>query len=176
MEVGTQPDNTPRSLLERAAALQAPFWSLAGYKTWARVVDVYDGDTMTLILPLPNEMDSPSRLVKYNIRLEGVDTPELRVAATKEAALNARARVVEWITQGALQREQVRPWTRAELAECLQAHAYLVIAHCGAFDKYGRLLAQLTLGDGDGDSDTLSQVLIAEHFANPYDGGTKQSI
>lgn len=44
-------------------------FSLDNYITLARVVDIYDGDTCTCIIPLYNNY------YKYHIRLNEIDTP-----------------------------------------------------------------------------------------------------
>ena len=48
----------------------APLFSLEGQEIKAKVVSVYDGDTVKCVFPKKD--------VKWNCRLSGVDTPELR--------------------------------------------------------------------------------------------------
>lgn len=48
--------------------------TFAGQTRLAKIIDVYDGDTVTAICRL----DSVERFKKYKIRLSGVDAPEIR--------------------------------------------------------------------------------------------------
>ena len=47
-------------------------FSLNGQTHLAKVVSVYDGDTIKVVFPIFNKM------YKWNCRVSGVDTPELR--------------------------------------------------------------------------------------------------
>ena len=49
-------------------------FSLNGYKTFGKCVHVYDGDTVHIILKLPNS----DACYKWIIRLMGIDTPEMK--------------------------------------------------------------------------------------------------
>jgi micrococcal nuclease len=83
-----------------------------------------------------------------NVRVLGVDTPELRGACDDERAL---ARVAQ-----AKLRELLPVGARVELRE-LQ------------FDKYGRSLADVWVGGA-----RLSELLIGAGVARPYDGGKRE--
>lgn len=54
---------------------QIPEFSFAGLSTWAKVVDVYDGDTITIVF-LYYGHDGTKQLTKKKIRMMGIDTPE----------------------------------------------------------------------------------------------------
>ena len=55
----------------------------------ARVVDVYDGDTCRLALCVH---DDPMHIAKFNARLEGIDTPEMRGKTKAEKVWAKKAR------------------------------------------------------------------------------------
>ena len=53
-------------------------FSLEGQEHLAKVVDVYDGDTIKCVFPIHN------KLYRWNCRLSGVDTPEIRTRCSIE--------------------------------------------------------------------------------------------
>ena len=117
----------------------------AAYVYRARVLSVYDGDTVTADLDLGMNITR-----KCSCRLAGVDTPEIRtrVAGEKEAAYAARDRVRElildkWVTLQSIQKP----------------------------DKYGRLLVKIWTDEGV----NVNDLLIEEGHAIEYNGGTKIS-
>lgn len=130
--------------------INTPELSLAGKTMYARVVKVYDGDTITVVLPL---FDS---FYKYNVRIYGLDTPELRSKNTllKYCAYRARDRIIELIDGNDL--EQI---------------VSLVYIECQEYDKYGRLLCNVYLDETREIS--ITNVLIAEHLGYMYNGEKK---
>ena len=91
-----------------------------GIKTYARVVDVYDGDTITIV------MKHNKKLCKFKVRMYGYDAPEMKPSLSnpnrereKEAAINAKNQLSSLILN------------KIVILECLQ------------FDKYGRLLGNI---------------------------------
>jgi len=86
--------------------------------------------------------------VVLTTRLFGVDTPEVR-GPSRVAGLVARDFVRSLIL------DQV------------------VVIHCGAFDKYGRVLVNVFYPGQDGQVLDLASQLIAARLAVPYFGGTK---
>ena len=107
----------------------------------AKVVSVYDGDTIKAIFPLNGV------LYKWNCRLSGVDTPEIRTR-------NEREKKYGYIVRDKL-REQILD--------------QVVNVECGELDKYGRLLVTVYKGEQN-----INQWLIDNDYAFSYDGGTKQ--
>ena len=108
----------------------------------AKIVSVYDGDTVKAIFPLNGV------LYKWNCRLTGIDTPEIR-------------------TSDKLQKKfgyEVRDKLRDKILN------KVVTLKCHDLDKYGRLLTQIHIGDT-----CINQWLIDQGYAFVYDGGTKQS-
>jgi micrococcal nuclease len=81
----------------------------------AKVLSVYDGDTITASFPFGGKM------YKWKCRLDGVDTPELRTSNAKEKEFGY----------------SVRDKLREKIL------GTMVTLRCGDFDKYGRLLVNI---------------------------------
>ena len=106
-----------------------------------KVVSVYDGDTVKCVFPLND------KFYKWNCRINGIDTPEIRTRSKLEKEMGYKAR--DFLREKILKK--------------------MVEIHCGEFDKYGRLLVNIKLDNQD-----MSELLIKEGLAFRYDGGTKQ--
>lgn len=137
-----------------------PFFSLDGIKTYCRLIDVYDGDTMTCIIPLFDN------LYKFSIRLIGIDTAEIKTKndQVKLSALDAKNRVISLTTNKIFDHND-------QFKEYLKNNPIILWIHCYKFDKYGRLLAEVYLNKND--ELHISSILIQENLAVPYDGKTK---
>jgi len=85
-----------------------------------KVVSVYDGDSVKVIMPFQN------RLYRFSSRLSGIDTPEIRSSCPLEKELAIKIR--DLLSKKILNK--------------------LVIIKCKGLDKYGRLLVTLHM-DGD---------------------------
>lgn len=109
------------------------------------VLSVYDGDTITV-----SAEPWPRVTVTTSVRIKGVDTPEIRGDCDKERHLaqDARAFVIEWLSE--------------------HPNAVIVGPHLGKYA--GRIVAYIC-----DDNENLSDALIAESLARPYDGGTRES-
>jgi micrococcal nuclease len=141
-------------------------WTLAGWNGIARIVDVYDGDTMTAILEYPS-----NALHKFQVRLRGIDTPELRSPdpGRKSAAMAARDRVMSLL----LDSSSAIPFRRRSDVRCaLEAKPVLVQLSVAGLDKYGRLLGDVCLLST---GENIANVLEREGLAVAYTGGTKES-
>jgi len=110
-----------------------------------KVVDVYDGDTVT-IAALPFPCKCVGEPVLFKVRLLGIDSPEMRGGSAKEKKAATEAR------------------------DALHALIFgqIIRLHEVKFDKYGRLLATLTIGDLD-----INQWMLEKKLAVPYDGKKK---
>ena len=106
-------------------------------------IKVYDGDTITIAAYLPYD-NSP--LYKFSVRLNGIDTPEIKGCDADEKAMAIKAR-------------------DALSAKILNK---VVDLENVSLEKYGRLLATIKYNDED-----LNAWLIKERYALAYDGGTK---
>jgi len=110
-----------------------------------RVIKVYDGDTITIASKLPFN-DSP--LYRLSVRLNGIDTPEIK-GKTEDEKLAAKL-------------------TRDALAGLI-LNKYVTLKNIQT-EKYGRILADVYFGELH-----LNEWLIKEKYAVKYDGGTKKT-
>ena len=127
-------------------------FSLNGEVVLGRSYYVYDGDTIRVACFFNNE------LYRYNIRLDGFDTPELRAKTQKEKDAGYMAR--DWL-RGVLDNK-------------------LVWLECKETDKYGRLLANVYVIDDKlnvkttyKDYECVNDRIIKEGYAIAYSGQTK---
>lgn len=163
-------------------SLNTPEFSLNGYNTYGRLVDVTDGDSLNIILPLNLEsiVDSKninlerSYFYKYHVRLFGIDTCELKSKneENKKLGLSARKKLVELVTNEKIDHDI----TKQEIREILDKKIILLFVECLNFDKYGRLLANVYLERDDQEQSekiNLSEYLLKNKLAYKYTGGTK---
>ena len=101
---------------------KTPLFSLDGSFLQCKVVNVYDGDTCKVVFPFSEKM------YRWNIRLTGYDTPEMRPPKNQEN------RELE---------KQLAYKARDFLTSKVMNTNQLVYIKCGEFDKYGRLLGTL---------------------------------
>lgn len=108
-----------------------------------KVVKVYDGDTITIASKLPG----PSRVVyRFNVRLNGIDSPEIKGGTEREKDLAKRS--------------------RDALSNLIMGK--IVDLKNVSTEKYGRILADVYLGDVN-----ACDWMIKNNYAVKYDGGTK---
>tara|TARA_B110000444_G_C18695298_1_gene526281 strand:- start:166 stop:594 length:429 start_codon:yes stop_codon:yes gene_type:complete len=94
-------------------------FSFEGEEKEAKVVDVYDGDTIKVVFPVQG------KLYKFNCRIQHVDTPEIRTRNKLEKTYGLKVRDI--------------------LREKILGKIVLIV--CDDFDKYGRLLIDIKLED-----------------------------
>lgn len=126
-------------LLELDSKKFAKF-DLNGKKMTMKVLSVYDADTITV------GFRYSARWVKTNLRLIGLDSPELKSKAAKESKLCRLGR--EWFKQNYLNK--------------------LIVVECYEMDKYGRLLADVY--DRIEPSVHINKKLIELSLARVYGG------
>jgi len=131
------------------------YLSLDGLKIHARLIDIYDGDTITCIIPCFGG------LYKFKIRINGIDTCEIKNKnlAEKNKALLAKNLVFTTLTGAS----DITP-------EYLFNNVTIIWLECLSFDKYGRLLANVYTRDK---ITCVADTLLSAGLANSYDGGTK---
>lgn len=112
--------------------------------TTAKVIKVYDGDTITVASRLTPEMPT---IYRFHVRLNGIDTPEIKGGSPNEKELAIRA--------------------RDALSEKILGK--IVTLENNKTEKYGRILSDVYLGDVH-----LNQWMLQNHYAIEYDGGTKK--
>ena len=150
------------TLFENLNIHNIPFFSLEGLNTWCRVIDIYDGDTITVVIPLMTSM------YKFHIRLYGIDTPEIKslVQQEKEKAIISRNRLIELCTNVATNLK-----SRKEVQQFLSENIYLIWINAYKMDKYGRVLANVYKSPED--TVSFTKTLIDEKLGYEYFGKTK---
>lgn len=108
-----------------------------------KVIKVYDGDSITIAAkPYDNYP-----IYRFSVRLNGIDTPELRTSNENEKK------------HAILARDALHNKIYDKIVELKNVES----------EKYGRLLADIYLGE-----ENINEWLITQNFAVKYDGGTKQ--
>lgn len=144
-----------------------PF-SLEGRIAHCRVVDVYDGDTLTAIIQI-----YPGYFSQIKIRLNGIDTPEMRggTIESKARAIDARNRLLQFIT--ARSDIDFRKKSTVDIRTFLNSKIpCMVFIKCYHHDKYGRVLGDI-YASSDTTLPSFNELLVKDGYAVEYDGGTK---
>jgi endonuclease YncB( thermonuclease family) len=109
-------------------------FTLKGEETEAKVVYVYDGDTLDLAFYRRGE------LVRYKCRLEDVKAPELR---EENGKLVRDFLALACMGKDPYSYDDTTVWRKKRLQVELDNNTNLVYAVFGDFDKYGRALVTL---------------------------------
>ena len=139
-----------------------PIFSLNGEYLLGKCVDVYDGDTVKIVMPLIIDGKISNKLFRWNCRINRVDTPEIRTKNIKEKDYA----------------KQVRDNLRIKILN------KMVYVKCLDFDKYGRLLTEIYVDEDYNYTNinkdnceekllNISNWLITNNYAKEYFGGTK---
>ncbi len=136
-----------------------PFFRFDYGKVIVHILDVYDGDTVTVGFIYGS---SP---VKVKVRLAHIDTPELKGGNAKEKAKEAKRYLIFLLTG----KEVPLDISRAELRDILSQSQEIVEMEQLGFDKYGRVLANIFRNGTD-----ISQEMLGAGHAVPYEGGKKE--
>ena len=125
-----------------------PF-TLAKRVLYAKVVDVYDGDTCKVNLFLYGNI-----LKQFTIRMMGYDCPELRTKNLTEKKFGYRSKdiMVKLISDKIIK------------LECLD------------FDKYGRILGQIYIHDINHNEINVNKFMVDNHLGYNYMGDTKTTF
>lgn len=136
-----------------------PFFSFSSMNMFARVVDVYDGDTITVVVHVFGDF------YKLHVRLQGIDTAEMhsKDAIEKKCALDAKKELLFFLTS---KKNIESP------RDLLNNETHLCYIKCSGFDKYGRVLADVYPNDNPF-SISASEHLMTCGLANQYTGGKK---
>lgn len=123
-----------------------PLFSLNGKTFLCKVVDVYDGDTCSIVINLFG------KFTKFKLRLSGYDSPEKRPSLSlpnrdeiKRKAEKARQALIDIIGDE------------------------LLVVKCSKWDKYGRLLGVLYKKEFN-----INEYMIKNGYGYEYHGGTKR--
>jgi micrococcal nuclease len=127
---------------------ETPMLNMKGNAYLAKVVYIYDGDTMHVVF---KEFGSYYR---WNCRIIGVDTPELRTKNEEEKKMGYEVRDI--------------------LRDMFMNK--IVTVNTFDFDKYGRLLIDIVFEDEElNETTALSEWLVKHNYAYSYNGGTKKA-
>ena len=149
-------------------------FSLKGRKFHAKCVDIYDGDTATFCMFLN------TNVYRFNMRLLGIDTPEIRPSKNdpdrdneKIAANYVKNRFLQLIVDNEI--DLNKKYTKKEIRKILENNIRLVTIYCDKFDKYGRCLVKIFRheDESEDDSKSINNILLNEKLACKYEGGTK---
>jgi endonuclease YncB( thermonuclease family) len=133
-----------------------PIFSLEGLKTKGRLVDIVDGDTVYIVLPVF------STFFKFNCRIYGIDTPEKR-GENKVLGFAATQFAYTFFTgKPGLDRKKLL----LDLAE----NKVILDVECLGFDKYGRLLVNISYVGF-----SYANEIVRNNLAYSYTGGKKKS-
>lgn len=124
---------------------KTPKFTLEGLTATAKCVRCYDADTVHLVFGVPGT----DTLYKWNCRLLGIDSAEIRSKNLSEKAYAIKA----------------RDYLRGLIMD------QIVQVTCEKFDKYGRVLVTITHNGVN-----LNQDLVEKKYAYVYDGGTKRDF
>lgn len=113
------------------------------YEYNANIIDVYDGDSVTAIINLGFNIS-----ITMKLRLNGIDTPEIRTRNEREKAFGFLA--------------------RSYLRDLILGKD--VIVNTNKAGKYGRYLADIYL-----DGELINTKMIEKGFAKLYFGGKKKT-
>ena len=143
--------------------------SLEGARIWGRLLDVHDGDTITVAAEVFG-----GHVFQFHVRLSGIDTPEMTSNddEVRRRAEVARHRVVQLLAPEIA--DDVRSsqhLTRGQMQALIQRRVHPVFLRCSTFDKYGRVLAEVAVRE---DAPHVALALLQEGLAQPYDGRTKR--
>jgi endonuclease YncB( thermonuclease family) len=145
-------------------------FSLQGLTLQGKIVELYDADTCKIVLPVLNSF------YKFNCRLSGIDTPEMKPLKSKPNrdneiiwAKKARAELLKLICTDDKCFEDL-DIKKDKIISSLEKNKRLVTVKCLEFDKYGRLLVELYGVDKE---KSFNDVLVDKNMAVSYDGGKK---
>jgi micrococcal nuclease len=125
-----------------------PLYTLDGHEKWARVVDVYDGDTINIIFYVGSELQH------HKFRLYGIDTPEMRPLKSvenREQVIDAAKKCKKYLESIILDKTVYIRFRKEE--------------------KYGRLMGDIYLDNLF--SNSVNKMMVENNFAKEYFGGKK---
>jgi endonuclease YncB( thermonuclease family) len=124
-----------------------PEFSLDGYDTNGKIVDVYDGDSCKIVLIYKNQ------LTKFTVRMADYNCPELKSDNPIEKIYGQACKNI--VTSMLLNK--------------------IVIIQCGKWDKYGRLLGHIYCNTPN-DIMYFNGFIIEEKIGIPYKGKKKTNF
>jgi endonuclease YncB( thermonuclease family) len=144
----------PASPLSSLTLATAPLFALpTNVPIPAKVLEVYDGDTLTVAVEV-----FPATFRSFRMRLDGVDTPELHppLSAPGREKLVAAAQAARRYLHG------------------LVADAVVFIVISGV-EKYGRQLGRVYLDEEGQPGQCVNDLILVNGFGRHYEGGSRQT-
>jgi endonuclease YncB( thermonuclease family) len=131
-----------------------PLYSVNNIKCLGRIVDVYDGDTITIVFQLGNQLQ------KHKIRLYGINSPEFKGIEHNEG-LSSRNFLLSQI----LNKELVldKEYKKIEIVTMLKDCKKLFTFELLGEEKYGRILAKVYY-----DNECLNDLMLLHGYAKEY--------
>lgn len=143
----------------------------------ARVIDIYDGDTITVAII------HKKIVFQYNVRIYGIDTPELKYKGLNKQTENQDTPEIKRLKELRAKGFAAKDRLVRLIGECPNDLVYL---DCRGREKYGRLLADVWPAERVGvclscwpanniraGKKTFADILIAEGHGVPYTGGKR---
>ena len=145
-------------------------FDLKGKEYMAKVVDVYDGDTCSILIFLNRNF------TKIKLRCLGYDTPEMKPSKNlnnRDELINMAIKSMNYfiyrVTNCSIDID--KHYTKPELKELLRQNTKLIKVKSHGWDKYGRFLGEIYIDDKN-----LNQEMIDKNYGYEYDGGTKKQF
>jgi endonuclease YncB( thermonuclease family) len=135
--------------------MELELFSFVNLADYVEVISILDGDTVAVAIPIYMQFGSKkcekSGIYRFNIRLYGIDSCELKSKDPEQSLLahKAKTRLTELITK------------------CNNK----IFVKLLKYDKYGRILGELY--NNEDDQVSFNQILLKENLAKSYFGGTK---
>lgn len=152
---GNKLDNKCINELMKSSKKSSNSFSLDGLSIIVNIVDVYDGDTLTVA------MHNGHNAILFKVRANGYDSCEMKPLLLdskrdehKKKAIDARNRFIVLL---GFEEDKYSP----------------VLLKCHKFDKYGRVLADIY--NINNSETSINSIMIKEKHGCPYNGGTKNS-
>lgn len=121
-----------------------PF-DFAGITTFAKVLKVYDADTITVAFKFKDQ------IIRYNLRIDKIDSPELKSKNMEESSSAKLAQ--EYLSNLILNK--------------------IVQIKLKKFDKYGRILSDIFLVSNENEKN-IANILVNGGYVRQYDGKKKK--
>lgn len=148
-----------------------PLFNLNGYKGWAKVVNVYDGDTFRAVI-YKNNM-----LMKFTFRPIGYDAPEMkpRLDTPQREQHILQAYQAKNKLETLFCFEQSLDTIPREWYKCFDTNSNgLIWIDCQKNDKYGRVL--VTMYKTPENEISINSLMLSSGLVLPYDGKTKSTF
>ena len=147
-----------KSKLRKKTIYNTPKFIFNGKKYYCKVIDVYDGDTITIALNL-----NGNKIYQYKVRMYGYDSPEMKPRKNIENRdiIIRKAKLA-----------------KNELKKLIMDKIVVIKIEKGTWDKYGRLLGTIYMKRRGltikSYTFNVNQYMIDNNYGYPYFGGKKK--